>query len=112
MRLRKTETNQSRKDQYNEKIGRRKKRLRSPLNIDKKVLVLAERLKKKDAPGNIYKASTENIPFYNRKKIFTIYKRAKLNDGTFLYWIEVNGKKIEGRFLRQELFALNNQFEK
>ena len=112
MRLRKTETNQSRKDQYNEKIGRRKKRLRSPLNIDKKVLVLAERLKKKDAPGNIYKASTENIPFYNRKKIFTIYKRAKLNDGTFLYRIEENGKKIEGRFLRQELFALNNQFEK
>ena len=50
--------------------------------------------------------------FFNRKRIFTIYKRAKLNDGTFLYWIEENGKKIEGRFLRQELFALNNQFEK
>ena len=112
MSLRKIETNQSRNDRYNEKIDRRKKRLRRPLNIHEKVLVLAERLKKKDAPGNLYKASTENKPFFNRKRIFTIYKRAKLNNGTFLYWIEENGKKIEGRFLRQELFALNNQFEK
>ena len=112
MSLRKIETNQSRNDRYNEKIDRRKKRLRRPLNIHEKVLVLAERLKKKDAPGNLYKASTENKPFFNRKRIFTIYKRVKLNNGTFLYWIEENGKKIEGRFLRQELFALNNQFEK
>ena len=110
MRLRKIETNQSRNDQYNEKIDWRKRKLRSPLKIDEKVLVLAERLKKKDAPGNLYKTSTDNIPFFNRNRIFTIYKRAKLNDGIYLYWIEENGKKIEGRFLRQELFALNNQF--
>ena len=108
MRLRKIETNQSRKDWYNEKIVWRKRKLRSPLNID--LSVLAERLKKKDASGNLYKASTDNIPFFNRNRIFTIYKRAKLNDGIYLYWIEENGKKIEGRFLRQELFALNNQF--
>ena len=110
MRLRKIETNQSRNDRYNEKIDWRKRKLRSPLKIDEKVLVLAERLKKKDAPGNLYKASTDNIPFFNTNRIFTIYKRAKLNDGIYLYWIEENGKKIEGRFLRQELFALNNQF--
>ena len=110
MRLRKIETSQSRNDRYDEKIDRRKKKLRNPLNIDEKVLVLAERLKKKDAPGNLYKTSTDNIPFFNRNRIFTIYKRAKLNDGIYLYWIEENGKKIEGRFLRQELFALNNQF--
>ena len=108
MRLRKIETNQSRNDQYSEKIDRRKKKLRSPLNIDEKVLVLAERLKKKDASGNLYKASTYNIPFLNRNRTFTIYKRAKLNDGIYLYWIEENSKKIEGRFLKQELFALNN----
>ena len=110
MRLRKIETNQSRNNRYNEKIDRRKRKLRSPLNIDEKVLVLAERLKKKDAPGNLYKTSTDNIPFFNRNRIFTIYKRAKLNDGIYLYWIEENGKKIEGRVLRQELFALNNEF--
>ena len=95
---------------YDQKIDRRKRTLRSPLNLDEKVLVLAERLKKKDAPGNLYKASTENVLFFNRNRIFTIYKRAKLNNGTYLYWVEEDGEKINGRFLRQELLALNNQF--
>ena len=90
----------------------RKKRLRNPLFLDEKVLVLAERLKKKDTPSKFYKASTDNIPFFNREKVFTIYKRAKLNSGSYLYWLEdENNNKIEGRFLRQELFALNKQFE-
>ena len=42
--------------------------------------------------------------------MFTIYKRAKLNSGTYFYWVEEDDKKINSRFLRQELFALNNQF--
>ena len=112
VRLRKIENNQMRNDKYNQKIDRRKRTLRSPLNLNEKVLVLAERLKKKDAPGNLYKPSTENMPFFNRNRIFTIYKRAKLNNGTYLYWVEENSKKIDGRFLRQELFAINDQFQK
>ena len=110
MRLKKIENNQMRNDKYNQKLDRRKRKLRSPLNLDEKVLVSAERLKKKDAPRNLYKASTENMLLFNRNRIFTIYKRAKLNNGTYLYWVEEDGKKINGRFLRQELFALNNQF--
>ena len=109
MRLRKFGTNKLRNEKYNEKIDRRKRKLRSPLNLDEKVLVLAERLKKKDAPGSLYKASTEKIPFFNRDRIFTIYKRAKLENGVYLYWLEENGRKINGRFLRKELFALNKQ---
>ena len=93
-----------RKEKYNEKIDRRKRKLRSPLNLDEKVLVLAERLKKKDEPGSLYKASTENIPFFNRDRIFTIYKRVTLENGIYLYWLEKNRRKINGRFLRQELF--------
>ena len=86
--------------------------MRNPLYLDEKVLVLAERLKKKDAPSKFFKASTNNTPFLNREKIFKIYKRAKLYNGTYLYWLEdENNKKVVGRFLRQELFALNNQFE-
>ena len=112
MRLRKIKNNQTRNDKYNQKLHRRKRKLRSPLNLDEKVLALAERLKKKDALGNLYKASTDNIPFFNRNQIFIIYKRAKLNNGTYLYWVEENSKKVDGRFLRQELFALNKQFEK
>ena len=112
MRLQKIETNQTRNDWYNEKLDRRKRKLWSPLNLDERLLVLAERLRKKDAPGNLYKASTDNIPFFNRNMIFTIYKRAKLNNGIYLYWVEEEGKKVDGRFLRQELFALNKQFAK
>ena len=48
--------------------------------------------------------------FFNRNRIFTIYKRAKLENGTFLYWLEEGRLKVKGRFLRQELFALNNKF--
>ena len=112
MRIRKIENNQMRNDRYDRKNDRRKRTLRDPLNLDEKVLVLAERLKKKDAPGNLYKASIDNIRFFNRNRIFTIYKRAKLESGTYLYWVEEDGKKIKDRFLRQELFVLNKQFVK
>ena len=110
MRLRKIGNNQMRNDKYNQKLDKRKRKLRSPLNLDEQVLDLAERLKKKDAYRNLCKASTDNIPFFNRSRIFTIYKRAKLNNGTYLNWVEENSKKIDVRFLRQELFALNKQF--
>ena len=112
LRVKKVDNNNYRNSKYNAKKDRRQKKLRNPLYLVEKVFVLTERLKKKDAPSKFYKASTENIPVFNRDKIFTIYKRAKLNDGSYLYWIEdENNKKIEGRFLRQELFALNKQFE-
>ena len=112
LRVKKVANNYYRNMKYDTNKDRRQKRLRNPLLIDEKVLVLAERLKKKDAPSKFYKASTDNIPFFNLDKIFTIYKRAKLTNGSYLYWIEdENNNKIEGRFLRQELFALNKQFE-
>ena len=97
-------------DKYNQRIDRRKKTLRSPLNIGEKVLVLAERLKKKDSPGNFFKSSTDNIPFFNRNRIFTIYKKVELNNNSYLYWLEENECEVRGRFLRQVLYALNNQF--
>ena len=112
MRVRKIGTNQARNLKYDLKKDRRKKQLRSPLNLSEKVLILAERIKKKDAPGFLFKASTENRPFFNREHIFTIIKRNKLQDGSYLYWLAQEGRKVEGRFLREELFALNNQFLK
>ena len=112
LRLKKVDNNNFRNNKYNARKDRRQKKLRNPLYLDEKVLVLAERLKKKDAPSKFFKSSTDNIPFYNREKIFAIYKRAKLNNDNYLYWLEdENNNKIEGRFLRQELFALKNQFE-
>ena len=72
-----------RNDKYNQKLDRRKKTLRIPLNLTEKVLDLAERLRKKDAPGRFYKSSTKNMSFFNRNSIFTICKRAKLENGAF-----------------------------
>ena len=112
LRVKKVDNNNYRNSKYDAKKDRRQKKLRNPLYLDEKVLVLAERLKKKDAPSKFYKASTDNIPFFNRDKMFTIYRRAKLNNGSYLYWLEdESNTKIEGRFLKQELFALNKQFE-
>ena len=80
--------------------------------IEEKVLLLAERLKKKDAPGEFFKNSTDIIPFFNRIRIFTIYKKNKINSNSYLYWLEKNEREVKGRFLRQELFALINQFSR
>ena len=80
------------------------------MNVGENVLVLAERLKKKDAPGEFYKSTIENRPFFNRNRIFTIFKRFKVNSGPYYYWLEENGQKFDGRFLGEELFALNEQF--
>ena len=65
---------------------------------------------KKDASGKFFKSSTDNIPFFNRNRIFTIYKKVELNNNSYLYWLEENECEVRGRFLRQVLFALNNQF--
>ena len=54
-----------------------KRKTRDPLNIGEKVLVLSERLKKKDVSGKLYKASTQNKTFYNKDKVFIIRKRLK-----------------------------------
>ena len=54
------------------KVDSRKWKLRYPLDIGEKVLVFAERLKK-DAPGNLYKRTTEN-------RVFTINKRVSVDN--------------------------------
>ena len=63
-----------------------RKKLRSPLTVGEKVLVLAERLRKKDALGNLYKSTTKNTPFFNRNELF-IVRKVVLIDNTYYYWI-------------------------
>ena len=106
----KVKENRDWKERFDVKVDRLKKRLRDPLEIREKVLELAERLRKKDGSGRLYKSTAENKSFYNRERTFIISKRSKLNNNTYLYWLKENGWKIKNRFLRQELFALKNQF--
>ena len=106
----KVKENRDQTERFDIKLDRHKKRLRDPLEIGEKVLVLAEHLRKKDVPGRLYKSTTENKSFFNRDRTFIISERSKLNDNTYLYWLKENGRKVKNRFLRQELFTLKNQF--
>ena len=64
--------------------------------------MLAERLKKKDAPGRFFKTTTENRPFFKKDQISVIRKRTKINN-VFYNWISFkdSNKIIQERFQRQ-----------
>ena len=86
----KVRNNTNRLERYETKKETMKKRqLREPLELNEKVLVLAERLRKKEAPKNIYKLTTENVSFFNREKKFIVKKRLKgiENPVIYYYWI-------------------------
>ena len=102
----------NRYERYNNKLDEKQKRkLREPLKVNEKVLILAERIKKKDAPGFLFKSTTQNIPFFNKKEIFTI-RKYNLVDNVYNYWIKKeNNQNIDKRFIREELFALENNFK-
>ena len=73
--------------------------------------MLAERIKKKSAPGKFYKQSVQNIAYFNRDKIFPIRKKQRINK-TDYYWVKnlENNKVLTKRFQRTELFAIENNF--
>ena len=58
----KTKKLHHRLDRYDvRRYSAKRKKLRDKLFLGEKVLVLAERIKKKDAPGKFYKQSVQNI---------------------------------------------------
>ena len=89
-----------------------RRRLRKPLKVGERMLALAECLKKNDAPKYLYKSTTEMVSFFDREQIFVVRKVVKTSKDNYLYWISKKGnnKIIDKLFLRQELFALNDQF--
>ena len=83
-----------------------------PLMIGEKVLSLSERIKKKDAPGKLYKSTTQNQSFFNKDKIFIVKKRVKTISNDWYYWVaeEKSDKINKFKFVRQELYALDGQW--
>ena len=74
-RLERTQKVNIRQDRYNkQKYLRKRKKLMDKLNIGERVYVLAERIKKKSAPGKFYKQSVQNISSFNKDTIFTVKK--------------------------------------
>ena len=49
------------------KYLKKRKKLREDLNIGEKVYVLAERIRKKSAPGKFYKQSVQNISYFSKE---------------------------------------------
>ena len=47
--------------------------------ISEKVLVLAEKIKKKAGPGKCYKQSVQNISYFNKERTFMIKKKQKID---------------------------------
>ena len=89
-RIDKTKKLHDRLDRYNKKryLAKRKK-LREDLMIGEKVLVLAERIKKKAAPGRFCKQSIQNISYFNKDKTFKIRKIQSIDDITFCWLTDV-----------------------
>ena len=111
-RLSKVGKDRDRQIRYNKKKDENNPRkLREPLQLGEKVLVLSERLKKKDAPGRLFKPTTQNKSYFNNK-IFIIKKRVQTPDNEWSYWLsEENSYQINSyRYVRQKLYALNEQW--
>ena len=71
--------------------------------------VLAERIKKKSAPGKFYKQSVQNISYFNKETVFAIHKKQMI-DNILYYWVQTSLAKLSKRFSRSELFALKSNF--
>ena len=88
---------------------RKRNKLRENLNIGEKVYILAERIKKKSAPGKFYKQSVQNISYFNKDVIYTIRKK-HIIDNIRYYWVKSPLKNLSKRFQRTGLFALKSNF--
>ena len=107
-RIEKTDKLNMRMDRYNrKKYSKKRKKLRENLNIGERVYVLAERIKKKSAPGKFYKQSVKNINFFNKDTVCTI-RRKQMIDGIRYYWVKSPIADLPKRFSRSEIFALRS----
>ena len=99
-------------DRYDKKRHyAKRKKLREELLIGERVLVLAERIKKKAASGKFHKQSVQNISYFNKDRTFIIRKIQPI-DGIKYYLLKdpQNNKKLTKRFQRTKLFAIRGSF--
>ena len=111
-RIEKIKQVNDRLDRYDgKKYSVKRRKLRENLNVGERVLVLAERIKKKSAPGKFYKHLIQNIAYFNKEQVFAIRTKQKIDKITY-YWLKnvKNNNFLIKRFQRNELFALKNNF--
>ena len=91
----------------------KRKKLCEELNVGEKVLILAERLKKKSAPGKFYKQFVQNISYFNKGNVFIVTNKRKIEDKTF-YWLKKTQKRINIStkvFKDKKVCAILNNFK-
>ena len=111
--LEKTRKFNIRQDKFDQKkYSRKRKKLSENLKIGEKVYVLAERIKKKSAPGKFYKQSVQNISYFSKDAILSIRKKQIIDDITY-YWLKntTNNKNLANRFSRSEIFTIHSNFQ-
>ena len=109
-RIEKTGKFNIRMDRYDQKkYSKKRKKLREDLKIGERVYLLAERIKKKSAPGKFYKQSVQNISYFNKETVYTIRKK-QLIDEIRYYWVRSPINDLPKRFLRTKTFALKSNF--
>ena len=102
-RIKRTKLVTDRLDKYDKRKYKAKRRkLRENLNIGEKVLVLAERIRKKSAPGKFYKQSVQNILYFNTEMTFSIIKKQKIDKINY-YWLKnlQNNRNLSKRFQKK-----------
>ena len=99
-RLEKTHKLNQRQDRYDKKkYDRKRKKLRENLIIGEKVYVLAERIKKKSAPGKFYKQLVQNVSYFNKDTVFTTKKKETI-DNIMYYWVKSPLAELNKHFSR------------
>ena len=68
---------------------------------------------KKDAPSIFYKSTTDKKSFFNKNKRFVVTRHFEKHRGAEFYRVQEldTAEKVEGRFMRIELFAVENNVE-
>ena len=96
------------------KIYKRKKlSLRSPLEVEEEVLILASQIKKKDSPGKLYKCCADNRSYFHKEETFLITSRQNI-DEKYFHWLKSSRteKYLKCRFPKEEIFTILDNFNR
>ena len=85
-RIKRTKLVHHKKSRYDKKNDRKKKNMRKNLSNNKKVLVLAERIRKSQLQKVLQ--FVQNISYFNKDKIFFIRHKIKIDKISY-YWIRL-----------------------
>lgn len=71
--------------------------------------VLAKKIRKKSAPGKLYKQSVQTISYFNKDTAYTIRKKQVI-DGIRYYWVKSPIANLPKRFSRSGHFVHRSNF--